>query len=294
MPGILSLWPWLESGFERFVRQHPSIYHLWCISEPGRDRLSVRQISCPWPPAASPEFWHPLRRLTANGSLPKYRLYKAAFVAANTLTACQGTVLDVPLCLCFDLRSDSNANFSNKDFTRQTDAIVCLADEHLSLTSVTRPLNQHNVVMQCQKHSWLLIRTLHRWWYRQCQWDNAILKLAVYLFHHGQSQSCHFPDLHGCPKRFSSPSLNLCSSCSLVQLQEVMMKNPSSFSVSLRAWTYCALPSSVLFGFRLMASNVPLSMQTSKPLSSSEEFKKSTSWNQEKVAMTEHGLWFVC
>lgn len=72
------------------------------------------------------------------------------------------------------------------------------------------------------------------------------------------------------------PSLNSFSSSSLVQLQEVMMKKPSGFSTLHRDPTYSFRFPTASLGLRLMASKVPLSMQMSKPDSSAEGARKSS------------------
>lgn len=72
------------------------------------------------------------------------------------------------------------------------------------------------------------------------------------------------------------PSLNSRSSSSLVQLHEVIRKKPLASNTLEREFTYCFLLSTALSGLRLMASNVPLSIQIWNPDSFVERFKKSS------------------
>lgn len=72
------------------------------------------------------------------------------------------------------------------------------------------------------------------------------------------------------------PSLNSSSSSSLVQLQEVMRKKPSGFKALHRDPTYSFLFPAASLGSRLTASKVPLSRQMSKPDSSAEGARKSS------------------
>lgn len=91
------------------------------------------------------------------------------------------------------------------------------------------------------------------------------------------------------------PSLNSSSSSSLVQLQDVIRKNPPGLTIPCRDFTYCFLFSFELSGFRLMASKVPLSMLIWNPDNSGEGFKtSSTCIRKLQLLNIEHLLLQQC
>lgn len=78
-------------SLSRTVSKELSIHHLWCFVGPSTDKLSVWQMRSYGPLAPCRLFRvTTLGRVTANGSLPKFWLYKA--VVACSLTTCQVTV----------------------------------------------------------------------------------------------------------------------------------------------------------------------------------------------------------
>lgn len=94
------------------VSQELSIRHLWCFLGPSKDRLSVWQMRSQGPLAPCRlSRVTTLSGVTANGSLPKFWLYKA--VVACSLTTCQVTVVVVELRLCFDWESDNKNSMGN-------------------------------------------------------------------------------------------------------------------------------------------------------------------------------------
>lgn len=110
----------------RTVSQELSIHHLWCILGPSKDWLSVWQMRYRGPLAPCRlSRVTTLRRVTVNGSLPKFWLYKA--VVACSLTTCQVTVEVVELCLCFD----QTANLPNKKMLHARETIINHTNTHL-------------------------------------------------------------------------------------------------------------------------------------------------------------------